>query len=140
MKSKYKRADESGDFPVDCRVKGSARQFLAVGATIEAAHPTRVAVAPVNGKAGRRSGTSGRCRVAAEHRNTGSILGAAQRYHVFTEMRLAKYVAGCIATDLPNVTGDNVSMSRVCMSQDVLDEIIPELIAGNYEVISISCR
>lgn len=63
----------------------------------------------------RRSGTGSKCRVATEHSNARSILGATKGYHV-----------------LSDVVTDDLTMLKATAGQDVLNEIVAELITGNY--------
>lgn len=69
--------------------------------------------------AGRWTRPSKRSRVATVHRDTGSVLRAAERYHVLTNMR-----------------GYELLMMTATVGQDILDEVVAELIASNYIVVS----
>jgi hypothetical protein len=60
------------------------------------------------------SRTSGESRVATKHRDTRSVLGAAERDHV-----------------LANVAAYNLAVLRATVRQDVLNKVVSELVAGN---------
>jgi hypothetical protein len=62
----------------------------------------------------RRSRTRSKSRVAAKHCNTRAVLGSAKRDHVLADM-----------------AADNLTVLGAAVGQDVLDEIVSELIAGN---------
>jgi hypothetical protein len=62
----------------------------------------------------RRSGTSGKRRVATKHSNARSIFRTAKGYHV-----------------LSDVVTDDLAMLSAATGQDVLNEIVSELITGN---------
>lgn len=73
------------------------------------------AAAAARRHAGRRARTSSGSRVAAENGDSGSILRATQRDHVLADMRSNK-----------------LSTLRIGMSEDVLNEVVAELITGNW--------
>lgn len=81
---------------------------------------TSIGAARTNGRHG--GGTNARTRpggdgvVGAEHADTGTKLGATERHHV-----------------LANMSGDNLAMLGVGVRQDVLDEIVTVLIAGDVD-------
>lgn len=67
-----------------------------------------------------RTGCNG--RVAAEHSNTGAVLGSAKRYHV-----------------LPDVRTNEVAVLGAGVGEDVLDQVIAELITSNCSIVSRAC-
>jgi hypothetical protein len=90
-------------------VKG---QHLTVVA--EAAGGTRHGVVVARDHARGRSRAGSKSRVAAEHRDARSILGAAEGDHV-----------------LANMATDDVAMLRATIGQNVLDEIVSELVTSD---------
>jgi hypothetical protein len=64
--------------------------------------------------AGRGARAGGECRVAAKHRDTRSVLGTTKRDHM-----------------LADVAADDLTMLSATVGQNILDEIISELVAGN---------
>lgn len=62
----------------------------------------------------RRAGACGEGRVAAQHGNTRAVLGAAQGDHV-----------------LADVGSDNLATLGIGVGEDVLNEVVAELVAGN---------
>lgn len=93
--------------------KAVQKQRLTVVA--EAAGGTRHGVVVARDHARGRSRAGSKSRVAAEHRDARSILGAAKGDHV-----------------LANMVADDVAMLSAAVGQDVLDEIVPELVTGDY--------
>lgn len=70
-----------------------------------------------------RAGTSSQGRVAAEHGDAGSVLGATKRHHV-----------------LANVGGDDLTVMGARVGEDVLDEVVAELVTSNYPTVSnVTC-
>jgi hypothetical protein len=90
---------------------------LAEGA--EAARGAGHGVVIARDHAGRRSRASGESRVAAEHGDTGAVLGAAERDHVFA-----------------NVAADDVAMLAAAVGEDELYKIVSELVAGDCRCVS----
>jgi hypothetical protein len=87
-----------------------APQRLAISTAI-----TRVLrKACANGRADTRSWSGSNCWIGTEHADSGAKLGSAQRDHV-----------------LADVASDNLPMLRVGVSQNVLNEIVAILVAGN---------
>lgn len=80
---------------------------------------TRNRIVVARNHAGRRSWTSSKSGVAAEHRNTGAVFGTTKRHHV-----------------LADVTANEFAVMRTAVGQDMLDEIISKLITGNYRDVS----
>lgn len=72
----------------------------------------RVAVA--GNQTNRRSRTCSESRVAAKHRDAGTILGASERDHM-----------------LPNVASNRLAVVSARTGQDVLDKIVAKLITRN---------
>ena len=58
--------------------------------------------------------------VAAQHSNARAVLGTPERHHV-----------------LADVAADDLTVVRVAVGEDVLDEVVSELVASNYEYVSI---
>ena len=66
------------------------------------------------------AGTGGHSWVAAQHSNARAVLGTPKRHHV-----------------LADVAADDLTVVRVAIGEDVLDEVISELVASDYEYVSI---
>ena len=61
-----------------------------------------------------RSWTSGHSRVAAQHGNTRTVLGATERYHVLADVR-----------------SNNLTTLRVGVGENVLNQVVAKLVTGN---------
>lgn len=92
---------------------------LAEGAS-ERRRTTSGRVAEARGHACGRAGARGHSRVAAQHGNTRAVLGTPKRHHV-----------------LADVAADDLTVVRIAVGEDVLDEVVSELVASNYEHVSI---
>jgi len=93
--------------------KAVQRQHLTVVA--EAAGCSRHGVVVARDHARGRSGAGSKSGVAAEHRNARSILGTTEGDHVLADM-----------------VADDITVLGAAVGQDVLDEIVPELVTGDY--------
>lgn len=82
---------------------------------------TRSTVKSVRMGARTGAGTSGGGRVGAEQRDTRAILGAAKRDHVTT-----------------NVGSNNLAAMAVSVAENVLDQIVPKLVAGDCVLLAES--
>ena len=67
-------------------------------------------------RAGTWAGPSSNCVVGAQHADSGAKLGSAERDHVLADM-----------------SGNDLAVLRVGVRQDVLDEIVAVLVAGNVD-------
>lgn len=77
-------------------------------------------------------------RVAAEHSNSRAKLGTAQRDHMLAAGQselFSLYLR--VAYFLPYMRCHNVTMIRIGMGQDILNEIIAVLIACDYNRSSV---
>ena len=86
---------------------------LAIGA--KTTRRARHGVVVARHHTGGRSRTSGESRVATKHRDTRSVLGAAERDHV-----------------LADVAANNLTVLCAAIRQDILDKVVTELVAGNW--------
>lgn len=68
---------------------------------------------------GRRSGACRKNGVAAEHCDAGTVFGTTKRDHV-----------------LANMAANELAEVGAAVGQDILDEIVSELIASNYSLVS----
>lgn len=90
---------------------------LAEGARERSVPTDRVVEA--RGHACRWAGACGHSRVAAQHSNARAVLGTPERHHV-----------------LANVAADDLTVVRVAVGEDILDEVVSELVASNYEHVN----
>ena len=88
---------------------------VATIAVTVAVRTVTIAAAVGHGKTDGGTGTSCNSRITTKHGDTRAVLGPTERHHV-----------------LANVGSNNLTTLRISMREDVLDEIIAELIAGNW--------
>ncbi len=91
--------------------------LVRVGASeVRAEAITIATVLAAESQPGGRAWTCGEGGIGAEHGHAGAVLGAAERHHV-----------------LANVRSDHLAALRVCVGEDVLDEVVAKLIAGDVD-------
>lgn len=72
--------------------------------------------------------------VAAEHSHTGTKFGATERHHVLTVPREYLSKAVGLSPNLPNVRRNYLTMIRICVGEDILDQVISILVTRDCNV------
>lgn len=104
---------------------------LSVGPSVTRALGSRGAGEAGVGHASSGPWVGGVSRIAAEHTNARAELGATERHHVLPKSLLDTDLRRFYQGGLPNVGCHDLTVSVVSMGEDVLDQVVAILIAGD---------